>query len=382
MICVEKDFVSVIITTKNRADLLSRCISSVRNQTYTNLEIIIVDDCSVDATEEIVIGLQKEDKRIHYIKNETPSGANVSRNQGIKLARGRFIAGLDDDDEFMPNRIERLLESYDSAYAFITSYNMIIKPNGAISYFGKDNTIKFNDMLSMNRVGNQVLAESERLMSVGMYDENLLACQDYDMWLRLMQRYGDAKIIPEYLQVIHEDDNVHRISTKSKNKKKGYWQFYKKYKDLMDESDRKYQLYNMFRINEKAMSQQTALALADEKNYEKVANWHIRTTQVGYKILVAFYEYLKSLPNDQEYILYGYGSVGKLMALYLNDKIIGIVDESLTEQSIDGYQVLSVKDLVHFPDQKVLVSPLIHKEEIIEKISCFHQNYEVLNLLN
>lgn len=374
--------VSVIVTTQNRQDLLHRAIMSVINQTYQNIEIIVIDDCSEDSTSEMMQNYMKQYETIRYFKNDVVCGANVSRNRGILEAKGQFIAGLDDDDEFMPNRIERLLESYDSAYAFITSYNMIIKPNGAISYFGKDNTIKFNDMLSMNRVGNQVLVERERLMNVGMYDEDLLACQDYDMWLRLMQHYGDAKIIPEYLQVIHEDDNVHRISTKSKNKKKGYWQFYKKYKDLMDESDRKYQLYNMFRINEKAMSQQTALALADEQNYEKVANWHIRTTQVGYKILVAFYEYLRSLPKDQEYILYGYGSVGKLMALYLNDKIIGIVDESLTEQSIDGYKVLSVKDLVHFPDQKVLVSPLIHKEEIIEKISCFHQNYEVLNLLN
>ncbi len=97
--------VSVIIPTYNRANLVSRAIKSVLNQTYQDFEIIVVDDCSEDNTEEIVKSFN--DSRIRYIKHKKNKGGSAARNTGIKRARGKYIAFLDDDDEWLPSKLEK-----------------------------------------------------------------------------------------------------------------------------------------------------------------------------------------------------------------------------------------------------------------------------------
>ncbi len=100
--------VSVIITTANRASLLSRAIDSVLNQTYKNFEIIIANDASTDNTESIIKNYQDKYNNIKHIKHKKPMGANVGRNNAIQASLRDFIAGLDDDDEFTPDRFETL----------------------------------------------------------------------------------------------------------------------------------------------------------------------------------------------------------------------------------------------------------------------------------
>ncbi|WOE39090.1 glycosyltransferase family 2 protein [Acinetobacter sp. SAAs474] len=101
--------VTVYIPTYNRLELLKRAVKSVQEQTYTNLEIIIVDDCSTDGTQEYLIQLASQDQRIRYFFKEKNSGACVSRNIAIKNATGEFITGLDDDDYFLKNRIKEFI---------------------------------------------------------------------------------------------------------------------------------------------------------------------------------------------------------------------------------------------------------------------------------
>ena len=97
--------VSVIIPTHNRADLVPLAIQSVLQQTYTNLECIVVDDASTDNTEETVRTII--DERIIYLRHENNKHASAARNTGIKYARGEFIAFLDDDDEWLPTKLEK-----------------------------------------------------------------------------------------------------------------------------------------------------------------------------------------------------------------------------------------------------------------------------------
>src|SRR5690606_27763972 len=106
--------VTVYIPTYNRVELLKRAVDSVRNQTYKNLEIIIVDDCSKDSTHEYLAEISKKDSRIKYFIKEKNSGACVSRNIAIKNAKGDFITGLDDDDYFTLDRVEIFVKSWDS----------------------------------------------------------------------------------------------------------------------------------------------------------------------------------------------------------------------------------------------------------------------------
>lgn len=104
--------ISVYIPTHNRSEMLKRAVFSVIKQTYKNVEIIICDDGSSDNTEQVVIALQEKYKNIRYLKNDTPKGACAARNLGIFEAKGEYITGLDDDDEFSDNRLEELLNFF------------------------------------------------------------------------------------------------------------------------------------------------------------------------------------------------------------------------------------------------------------------------------
>ena len=99
--------VSVIIPTYNRGRLILDSINSVLNQTYKNIELIVVDDCSTDNTEEILKSIN--DSRIKYVKLEKNSGACIARNKGIELSTGEFIAFNDSDDLWITTKLEKQL---------------------------------------------------------------------------------------------------------------------------------------------------------------------------------------------------------------------------------------------------------------------------------
>ena len=125
---MEKFLVSVYIPTYNRLNLLKRAIESVRKQSYKNLEIIIVDDGSKDGTVEYLEAISKVDKRIIYFLKKKNTGACESRNIALKNASGYFITGLDDDDYFLENRIEKFVNfwiSLNKKPVFLYSLNAI-----------------------------------------------------------------------------------------------------------------------------------------------------------------------------------------------------------------------------------------------------------------
>src|SRR5574344_1834201 len=97
------DLVSVIMPSYNTAQYIAESINSVINQTYQEWELIIVDDCSTDDTDEVVKSFH--DKRIRYLKNDKNSGAAVSRNRALREAKGRWIAFLDSDDLWKPQKL-------------------------------------------------------------------------------------------------------------------------------------------------------------------------------------------------------------------------------------------------------------------------------------
>lgn len=100
------DLVSIIMPSYNTGLYIARSIYSVQQQTYTNWELIIIDDCSTDDT-DTQIGLFLSDKRIHYYKNDSNSGAAISRNKALREAKGRWIAFLDSDDLWLPDKLEK-----------------------------------------------------------------------------------------------------------------------------------------------------------------------------------------------------------------------------------------------------------------------------------
>src|SRR3989344_2261209 len=104
--------VSVIIPTYNRASLLSRAIESVINQTFKDFELIIVDDGSIDNTRDIVEGFRRMDARVKYLRQENSGTPAGPLNTGIKYAKGQYAAFLDDDDEWLPSKLEKQIRLF------------------------------------------------------------------------------------------------------------------------------------------------------------------------------------------------------------------------------------------------------------------------------
>lgn len=124
---MQKELVSVITPVYNAAAFIEKTVQSVLNQTYTNIEHILVDDCSTDNSEAIINEMIAEDSRIKYIKLQENSGAAVARNVGIENARGQFVAFIDSDDVWRTDKLEKQI-SYmqDNKYAFTyTNFEMI-----------------------------------------------------------------------------------------------------------------------------------------------------------------------------------------------------------------------------------------------------------------
>jgi glycosyltransferase involved in cell wall biosynthesis len=243
----KKDYlVSVVITTFNRISLLGRALKSLESQTFKNFEVIVSDDCSdVD-----VYGYLEEYKinsklTIRYRRNNENRGACYTRNAGIKMAVGKYIAGLDDDDEFTPTRLEKLLNAYKPEFSFVASNTLVVKKESVKKIFRSKRLIDLNDMLWGNIVGNQILTEKVKLLEIGGFDENLTSSQDADMWLRLIEYFGPALRIKDILYIVHTEHEQQRISTSS-NKLKGLKDVYFKHSRLMSESQKS---FHEFRIS-------------------------------------------------------------------------------------------------------------------------------------
>ncbi|MCE9814624.1 glycosyltransferase family 2 protein, partial [Raoultella ornithinolytica] len=129
------DKVSVYITTYNRCDRLFRAINSVIKQTYNDFEILVCDDASTDNTETMMTELVKHDNRVRYFRNSTNMGACYSRNVGINNATGKFITGLDDDDEFTDDRLNLFINKWDDKYSFLCANFFEVYPDKKFKHY-------------------------------------------------------------------------------------------------------------------------------------------------------------------------------------------------------------------------------------------------------
>ncbi len=187
--------VSVIIPTHNRAEFLPSAITSVLNQTFQDFEIIIVDDGSKDNTQEVVLNFN--DKRIKYIRNEVNKGEAGSRNVGILNSNAGYIAFLDDDDEWLPDKLRLqvdLLENNPSIVGVVyTGYVEVDRSNNKIIWQmvpAKRGNI-YKDILVKNYVGvpSTVVLRRACFEKVSLFDENIIYPTDYDMWIRLSDKF-------------------------------------------------------------------------------------------------------------------------------------------------------------------------------------------------
>jgi len=227
---VPEPLISVYLPTRNRAALLPRAIGSVLSQTHRDFELIVVDDASTDDTWSILRGFAAQDPRVRIFRLEQQSGAPVARNRAIREARGPFITGLDDDDEMLSERLAVLLAAHRDEFAFVCSAAYLNAGGWVRLMGGKESLITLSDQLYSDKVGNQVFARTDRFRAVGMFDESMLAWQDYDLWTRLIQRFGPALRIEKPTYVVRRNEGYSRVS---ENASRGARQYYEKFRPVM-----------------------------------------------------------------------------------------------------------------------------------------------------
>lgn len=245
-VITDNDLVSVVIPTHNRAELLKRAIQSVLNQSYENIEIIVVDDGSSDNT-RLMLAKFISTGLIKYIRHDSPQGASAARNSGIMAATGKYITGLDDDDIFMPSRIEELINAYDPNYSFVYSYSYIIR-DGRKFLRRYSSNITLKKILYRNLVGNQILTEHRKMTGVGGFDTEFPARQDHDMWTRLIERFGRPLLVKKPLMIEVQSHN-NRISSAPDKVREGASLFFKKHGTKMDRTTKKFYTYYITRLN-------------------------------------------------------------------------------------------------------------------------------------
>ena len=206
--------VSIIMPSYNTAGYIGETINSVLKQSYANWELIIVDDCSPDNTDEVVESYLS-DTRIKYLKNEKNSGAAVSRNKALREAKGSWIAFLDSDDLWMPDKLEKQVKFMEKTGVHFSYTNY-----AEIDTEGKRNGVSVTGPKIITKTGFFNYCWPGCLTV--MYDRNVVGLiqiadikknNDYAMWLKVCQK-ADCYLLNEEL-ALYRRGRVGSVSTHS-----------------------------------------------------------------------------------------------------------------------------------------------------------------------
>lgn len=236
--------VSVIITTyRRKPNIVTRALRSVMEQTFSDIEIIVVDDSPMEFNEkyevrQTVLGICPT---AIFLSTGGNKGATIARNTGIKEAKGVYIAFLDDDDEWLPEKIEKQLEGFTSDLIAMVYCGIIVNNEADNTMYVRDvehYSGSVHDLLLLN--SNFIGSTSVPLMRktcieyVGGFDESLESSQDYDLYIRLSKLYDVNFINGDY--VIYHKHTGDRISTNDLYKLNGVMRLIEKYSDDLEQN--------------------------------------------------------------------------------------------------------------------------------------------------
>lgn len=246
-----KEVVSVIIPTYKRSEYIERAIHSILMQTYKDIEIIVVDDNDSDTEERKILEEKMKkysnNKKIIYMQHKQNKNGAAARNTGIKIAHGEYITFLDDDDYFLTNRIEKMVNTlrenneFDCAYSstIITKNKKIIGYNKAEESGNMKKQLLVGDFSFGS--GSNIFFRANAIKKINGFDESFKRHQDIETMLRYFN-IGKIIAVKEYLLVKTQDDRSNEPDIeKYENIKEHYFQSFKNDIDQLSKKD-----YNRF----------------------------------------------------------------------------------------------------------------------------------------
>lgn len=382
--------ISVVIPTYNREKTILRALNSVLGQTYSNIEVIVVDDGSTDATVQIVGNCA--DKRIRLICLSRNQGANRARNVGISEAKGEYVAFQDSDDEWMADKLEKQL-----AYMLQTAVKAVYCPYILFDagktriipecYMDLDRCEKnvAEVLKKINIVGTPTLMVKRELFSeIGMFDEGMKRRQDYEFMIRLVKKeplgYVEEPLVKAYRMEQSISSNTHLIL-------EAYARIFEKHSDFIDienalhgylwyaESLWEGQIHwpEFDKIVESIM--ESGKAIRGEECYKLAMQYFYHQDWMKKSALAERYYIFRDSLTEHEFAIYGAGAWGQeaYYALKKENHIpkYFVVTERGEETAIDGIPIKTVAELenlempilvaVSWEKQKELIRNLVHK---------------------
>lgn len=223
--------VSVVTPLFNCAGYLDRTVKSVLSQSFQDWEMIMVDDCSTDDSFSVANSYAMQDGRIRVIRLPENSGAAVARNTAIKAARGRYIAFLDSDDQWLPHKLEtqlRFMEEHSIAFSY-AAYEKINEQEEVIATMRVPEKVSYRDLLKVCSVGClTAMYDTHRLGKV--YMPQIRKRQDLGLWLRILKKepyaYGVQQVLGLYQ--LRSDS----ISANKRSAAQYTWKLYREVEEL------------------------------------------------------------------------------------------------------------------------------------------------------
>lgn len=214
---MEKHLISIITPVHNSEKFISETIKSIQEQTYTNWELFLIDDCSTDNSVAIIEEILANDPRINLIKNEKNSGPAITRNKGIKAAKGDFITFLDGDDIWYPSFLETSLKTcLDNNYEFVFSsykrFDENLQP--LIADFIVPEKVNYKQLLKACPI--PCLTAFIDIRRIGKFYMPIMSKrQDWGLWLSILKEVDYAYGIQEPMAIYRmRKDSISRSKRK------------------------------------------------------------------------------------------------------------------------------------------------------------------------
>ncbi|MEG4579486.1 glycosyltransferase [Microcoleus sp. MON1_C5] len=303
----EQPCVSVIIPTKDRPEMLEVAVQSVLNQTHENLQIIVVNDGGVDL--QTRLDKLNTKRNITYLNHDRNQERSAARNTGIRFARGKYIAYLDDDDMYYPNHVQTLVEFLENSEYKVAYTDAVMaeqqKQNGQYVTINRSVPYSFDFDYDKILVGNFIpmlclMHEKSCLDETGLFDVNLNTHEDWDLLIRLSRSFKIAHIKETTCEFTRRDDST---TTTSKNRadfvrtREIIYNKYSQYaqsnlavmeaQHLAFKSEAKEVATQLERIQEKLIQSQSQLQVSQEEKQQlesESESWQQRAQQAQLKL--------------------------------------------------------------------------------------------------
>lgn len=227
--CARSPMVSVIMPAYNAGRYIAKSIQSVQNQTVSDWELIVLDDCSADTTVQVVTQLAQKDPRIRLYQNQENLGVARSRNRGLDLCCGEYVAFLDSDDSWYPEKLEIQLNCFRQTGADLvySSYAIVdASGNNRCAEYAVPSNVDFDGLLKENVIGCSTVMLSGSTAGKFRFSEQVFH-EDYVLWLEMLRSGRKAEGVQQVLA-----DYFFHADSKAGNKGKAAWerwQIYRRY---------------------------------------------------------------------------------------------------------------------------------------------------------